>query len=101
MDISGGIVNRTASSSRNQLASMEHKGNAALVCAFYPLSLRIHIYIYVYIYILAPIPRSNLALVHTDSGVLEKVVVVLRFLDIFRLRLLVAYYEWSTSRGDR
>lgn len=60
-----------------------------------------YIYIYVYIYILAPIPRSNLALVHTGSGVLEKVVVVLRFLDIFRLRLLVAYYEWSTSRGDR
>lgn len=60
-----------------------------------------YIYICVYIYILAPIPRSNLALVHTGSGVLEKVVVVLRFLDIFRLRLLVAYYEWSTSRGDR
>lgn len=58
-----------------------------------------HIYIYMYIYILAPIPRSNLTLVHTGSGVSEKVVVVLRFLDIFGL--LVAYYERSTSRGDR
>lgn len=57
-----------------------------------------------YIYILAPIPRSNLTLVHTGSGVSEKVVVVLRFLDIFGL--LVAYYERGPRvegivRGDR
>lgn len=57
-----------------------------------------------YIYILASIPRSNLTLVHTGSGVSEKVVVVLRFLDIFGL--LVAYYERGPRvegivRGDR
>lgn len=102
MDISGGIVNRTASSSRNQLASMGAQRECRLglrLLSSFLTNTHTHIHIHMYIYILAPIPRSNLTLVHTGSGVSEKVVVVLRFLDIFGL--LVAYYERSTSRGDR